>query len=83
MTANEKNDAQQQASANQSDSIQSLARHWDMHDLADFENNLDEVAEAVFEWATTVTIHRSSADAAVVNAVLKFTGSWRQSRKLG
>jgi len=33
----------------QTDSIQELARFWDTHDLADFEDQLEEVTEPVFE----------------------------------
>ena len=33
----------------QTDSIQELADFWDTHDLADFEEELEEVAEPVFE----------------------------------
>ena len=31
------------------DSIEELARFWDMHDLTDFEDQLEEVPEPVFE----------------------------------
>lgn len=33
----------------QTDSIQRLAEFWDTHDLTDFENELEEVNEPVFE----------------------------------
>jgi predicted DNA binding CopG/RHH family protein len=33
----------------QIDSIQELARFWDTHDLTDFEDELEEVRETVFE----------------------------------
>ena len=33
----------------QTDSIQALAHFWDTHDLTDFENELEEVGEPVFE----------------------------------
>ena len=33
----------------QSDSIQELAQFWDAHDLADYDEQLEEVAEPVFE----------------------------------
>ncbi len=38
----------------QTDSIQELANFWDAHDLTDFENQLGEVAEPVFERETVV-----------------------------
>ena len=58
----------------QSDSIQELARFWDTHDLTDFENELEEVTEAVFERETVVTVHLSSEDAGVVNEIAKAKG---------
>lgn len=33
----------------QTDSIEELARFWDSHDLTDFEDELEEVKEPVFE----------------------------------
>ena len=36
----------------QTDSIQELAHFWDMHDLTDFEGELEEVSEPVFERQT-------------------------------
>jgi hypothetical protein len=32
----------------ETDSIQGLAKFWDTHDLADFEDQLEEVVEPVF-----------------------------------
>ncbi|MFN0199242.1 MAG: hypothetical protein ACKVT0_21030, partial [Planctomycetaceae bacterium] len=55
----------------QSDSIQELAQFWDTHDLTDFENDLEEVTEAVFERETTVMVHLSSADAVVIKEIAK------------
>ena len=34
------------------DSIQELAHFWDTHDLTDFEDELEEVSEPVFELGT-------------------------------
>jgi hypothetical protein len=39
------------------DSIEELARFWDTHDLTDFENELEEVTESVFERMNEMTIH--------------------------
>ena len=36
----------------QTDSIQELAHFWDTHDLTDFEAELEEVSEPVFELST-------------------------------
>ena len=38
----------------QTDSIQELARFWDTHDLTDFDDELEEVTEPVFERKGTV-----------------------------
>lgn len=40
----------------QTDSIHELARFWDEHDLTDFEDQLEEVTEPVFERQTVVKI---------------------------
>ena len=45
------------------DSIQELARFWDTHDLTDFEDQLDGVAEPVFERETVVQIPLPSEEA--------------------
>ncbi len=58
----------------QSDSIQELAQFWDTHDLTDFENDLEEVTEAVFERETAVMVLLSSEDAVVVNEIAKAKG---------
>ncbi len=41
----------------QTDSIEELARFWDHHDLTEFEEDLEEVPEAVFERETVVKVH--------------------------
>lgn len=38
------------------DSIEELAEFWDTHDLTDFENELEEVKEPIFEPQTFVKI---------------------------
>jgi hypothetical protein len=53
------------------DSIQELAQFWDTHDPTDFENDMEEVTEAVFERETAVVVHLTSEDAAVVNEIAK------------
>jgi hypothetical protein len=40
----------------QIDSIEELARFWDTHDLTDFEGQLEEVVEPVFERETVVRV---------------------------
>ena len=41
----------------QTDSIEELARFWDTHDLTDFEDELEEVTEPVFERTAVVQVH--------------------------
>ena len=41
----------------ETDSIQELARFWDTHDFTDFEEQVEEVTEAVFARARVVKIH--------------------------
>jgi hypothetical protein len=36
------------------DAIQALAKFWDQHDLTDFEDQLEEVQEPVFEHKPTI-----------------------------
>lgn len=44
------------------DSIQELAQFWDTHDLTDFEVELEEVTEPVFESATVIPLNLESED---------------------
>lgn len=39
------------------DSIQALAEFWDSHDLTDFEDQLEEVDEPIFERETVININ--------------------------
>ena len=41
----------------QIDSIEELSRFWDTHDLTDFEDQLEEITEPVFERRTVVKVH--------------------------
>lgn len=45
------------------DSIQELAQFWDAHDLTDFEDELEEVAEPVFEPTTVIPLNLESDEA--------------------
>lgn len=40
----------------QTDSIEELARFWDTHDVTDFEGQLEEVVEPVFEREAVVSV---------------------------
>lgn len=50
----------------QTDSIQELAKFWDTHDLTDFENELEEVGEWVFEREAEITVHLETKEAEAV-----------------
>lgn len=56
----------------QTDSIQGLANFWDTHDLTDFENELEEVQESVFESIVPLTL--TPEEAAAVTAAAKSRG---------
>ena len=58
------------------DSIQELARFWDTHDLTDFDDELEEVHESIFERRAeeTVTIHLPAAEVEVVKRLAKGMG---------
>ena len=58
----------------QTDSIQELAQFWDTHDLTEFEDELEEVAEPIFARDASVTIRLSSQDAEVVKGIAKAKG---------
>jgi predicted DNA binding CopG/RHH family protein len=60
----------------QTDSIEALARFWDAHDLTDFEDELQEVTERVFERGNeaTVKIRLQRRDLEVVKRLARAKG---------
>ncbi|NEP59359.1 MAG: hypothetical protein F6K31_20475, partial [Symploca sp. SIO2G7] len=58
----------------QTDSIPELAEFWDTHDLTDFEQQLEEVTEPVFERETVVQIYLQPQEMEVVKNVAKSQG---------
>ena len=58
----------------QTDSIQELANFWDAHDLTEFEAELEEVTEPVFERETEVRIHLPHKEAAAIQNMAKSQG---------
>jgi CopG antitoxin of type II toxin-antitoxin system len=58
----------------QTDSIQELARFWDKHDLTDFEDELVEVTEPVFEREVVVTIQLEPEEIEALNEIAKAKG---------
>jgi hypothetical protein len=56
------------------DSIQKLAEFWDTHDLTDFENELQAVAEPVFVRGTALKVPLESRDIAAVERLARSKG---------
>ncbi len=56
------------------DSIQELARFWDSHDVSDFEDQLEEVAEPVFQRRTVIPLDLESAEAEAVRKIAQAKG---------
>ena len=56
------------------DSIQALAEFWDTHDLTDFEDQLEEVSESVFDRKGTVQIHLRPPEVEAVKRVADSRG---------
>lgn len=58
----------------QTDSIQELAQFWDSNDITDFEDQLEEVQEQIFERETVVEIRLQATELAAVNKAAKMRG---------
>jgi predicted DNA binding CopG/RHH family protein len=58
----------------QTDSIQELAQFWDTHDLTDFEEQLEEVTELIFDREALVQIRLPSQEVEAVKKVAKLRG---------
>lgn len=56
----------------QTDSIQELADFWDTHDLTDFEDELEEVTEPVFE--SLVFIQLKPEELEMIETLAKLRG---------
>lgn len=59
----------------QTDSIQELAHFWDRHDLTDFEDELEEVTEPVFEPATVIPLNLESDEAEAARRIAEAKGT--------
>lgn len=57
-----------------SDSIQELAEFWETHDLTDFEEELEEVAEPVFVLDSAIKVHLESREAEAVQRIAQAKG---------
>jgi hypothetical protein len=51
------------------DSIQELAHFWDKHDLTDFEDELEEVTEPVFEPARYLVVRQEEEIVPFINQI--------------
>ncbi len=58
----------------QTDSIHKLAQFWDTHDLTDFEDELAEVDEIVFERDTIIELHLVPEETKIVRYLAKSRG---------
>ncbi len=58
----------------QTDSIQELAHFWDTHDLTDFENELEEVDEPIFELLTELIVPLQPKEAEALMILAKTRG---------
>lgn len=56
----------------QTDSIQELAEFWDTHDLTDFEDELEEVSEPVFD--NSVSVQLESKELEIIETLAKSRG---------
>ena len=56
------------------DSIHEMAQFWDTHDLTDFENDLEEVTEPVFERDTAITFRLHTSEAEAIRRIAKNKG---------
>jgi predicted DNA binding CopG/RHH family protein len=55
----------------QTDSIEELAQFWDTHDLTDFDDQLEEVKDKVFERETLILIRLQTQEVTAVEAMAK------------
>lgn len=56
------------------ESIQEAARFWDTHDLTDFEDELEEVTEPVFEQEGVVRVQLGPEEIEALNEIAKARG---------
>ena len=55
----------------QTDSIQELAHFWDTYDLTDFEDELEEVNEPIFQLGTQLLVPLDPRELEALNALAK------------
>ena len=62
------------SSIQQTDSIRELAQFWDSHDLTDFEDQLQEVTETIFEREATVKVQLQPEEIEALNEIARAKG---------
>jgi predicted DNA binding CopG/RHH family protein len=60
------------------DSIEKLAEFWDTHDLTDFEDELEEIAEPVFVRGSAIKVQLDSSEAEAVEQMAQAKGVSRE-----
>jgi hypothetical protein len=58
----------------QTDSIRELARFWDAHDLTDYGEDLEEVAELVFERRKSIRVQLNPQEADALEHIAQVNG---------
>ena len=58
----------------ETDSIEELASFWETHDITDFEDQLEEVTEPVFELRRTLQVRLRPEEMEAVETVAKSRG---------
>ncbi|PYS23539.1 MAG: hypothetical protein DMF72_09065 [Acidobacteria bacterium] len=56
------------------DSIQELAQFWDTHDVTEFEDEMEEVTQPVFERRSVIALDLDSAEAEAVKKLAESEG---------
>jgi predicted DNA binding CopG/RHH family protein len=62
----------------ETDSIQELAEFWDTHDLTDYEDELEEVAETVFVRGAAIKVPLESREVEAVEQMAQAKGVSRE-----
>jgi hypothetical protein len=58
----------------QTDSVQELAQFWDTHDLTDFDHELEEVNEPIFERRSVIALQLENDEAKAVRTLAEAKG---------
>jgi predicted DNA binding CopG/RHH family protein len=58
----------------QTDSIQELAKFWDTHDVTEFQNELEEVGEPVFQRENEIRVRLETDEVKAVREIARSRG---------